>query len=74
MTQLTKVCQLQLSGLADEQVLRLDVPVQDPSAVTVGKTSEQLEQEQLHILGIQSALILLQVLRKVRVLQKGGVG
>lgn len=44
---LTKVSQLQLAPLVDEQVLRLQVPVQDLAAVAVGEAPEQLEHENL---------------------------
>lgn len=44
---LTKVSQLQLPFLIDEQVLGFQVAVQDLAAVAVGKTPEQLEHENL---------------------------
>lgn len=44
---LTEVSQLQFPSLADKQVLRLQVPVQDLAAVAVGKAPEQLEHENL---------------------------
>ena len=43
----TEVRQLQLAQLVDEQVLRLEVPVQHPVLVAVGQAAQQLEQEQL---------------------------
>jgi hypothetical protein len=67
---LTKVCQLELPLLRDEQVLRLDVSVQDPPPVAVGQAAEELEEEQLHVLRVQTALVPLKVLRQVRVLEK----
>lgn len=45
--QLTKVSQLELSSVADQQVLRLQVAVQDVPLVDVGQASQQLEQEEL---------------------------
>lgn len=44
---LTEIRQLELSQVADEQVLGLQVPVEDPPAVDVAQSSEQLEQEDL---------------------------
>ena len=44
---LTKISQLQLPSLVDEQVLGLQVPVQDLAAVAVGEAPEQLEHENL---------------------------
>lgn len=44
---LTEVGQLEFSEVADEQVLGLQVSVEDPSAVDVAETSQQLEQEHL---------------------------
>lgn len=41
----TEVGELQFSTVADEQVLRLQVSVQDPPTVDVAETPEQLEQE-----------------------------
>lgn len=38
--------------------------------MAVGEAAEQLEQEQLGVLWVQTALVLLQVLRKIRVLEK----
>lgn len=43
----TEVCQLELARVADEQVLRLQVAVQDVALVDVGEASQQLEQQQL---------------------------
>lgn len=67
--ELTKIGQLELSQLTDEEVLRLDVSVQDSSPMAVRKTSKQLEEEQLDVLGVETARILLQVLREIRVLR-----
>ena len=44
---LTEVGQLELSQVADEQVVRLQVSVQDPAAVDVAEASQQLEHEDL---------------------------
>lgn len=43
----TKVGQFEFSQVADEQVLRLQVSVEDPPAVDVAETSQQLEHEDL---------------------------
>lgn len=44
---LTKISQLEFSKVADEQVLRFQVSVEDPPAVDVAKSSDQLKQEDL---------------------------
>lgn len=44
---LTKVGHLEFSQVADEQVLRLQVSVEDPPAVDVAESSQQLEHEDL---------------------------
>lgn len=44
---LTKVGHLEFSQVADEQVLRLQVSVEDPPAVDVAERSQQLEHEDL---------------------------
>lgn len=44
---LTKIRQLELPQVADEQVLGLQVPVEDPPAMDVAQTPEQLEQKDL---------------------------
>lgn len=44
---LTKVGQLELSEVADQQVLGLQVPVEDPAAVDVAEAAQQLEHEDL---------------------------
>lgn len=44
---LTKVCHLEFSQVADEQVLRLQVSVEDPPAVDVTESPQQLEHEDL---------------------------
>lgn len=43
----TKVCQLELPFLIDEEVLWLQVPVQNLTSVTVCQSSQNLEQENL---------------------------
>lgn len=43
----TKISQLELSSLVDEQVLGFEVSVQDLSPVTVSQTTQQLEHEDL---------------------------
>lgn len=50
---LTEVSQFQLSPLANEQVLRFQVTVQDFAAVAVGKAPEQLEHENLREEGMR---------------------
>lgn len=45
---LTKVSQFEFSQVADEQVVRLQVSVQDPTTVDVTESPEQLEHEDLH--------------------------
>lgn len=50
---LTEVSQLQLPSLANEQVLRFQVAVQDFAAVAVGKAPEQLEHENLREEGMR---------------------
>ncbi len=67
---LTKVCQLQLADLADEQVLRLDVSVEYFSPVTIGEATQQLEHKQLDVSRLEAARVVFQVLRQVGVLQK----
>lgn len=57
-----KIGQLQLARFADEQVLRLHVPVQHPSLMAIGKPSQQLEQEQAHVSVVESARVSLHVL------------
>lgn len=47
MSFLTKVGQLEFSKVADEQVLRFQVSVEDPPTVDVAKSSDQLKQEDL---------------------------
>lgn len=44
---LTEVSEFELSSVADEQVLWLQVAVKDVPLVDVGQASQQLEQEQL---------------------------
>lgn len=44
---LTKVGHLEFSQVADEQVLGLQVPVEDPPAMDVAESSQQLEHEDL---------------------------
>ena len=68
---LTEICQLEFALLADEEILRLDVAVQDPPAVAVGEAPQQLEQEQPHVPGGEPAGVLLEVLRQVGVLKEG---
>ena len=67
--ELTKVGQLELADLADEEILRLDVSVQDAPLVAVVEAAQQLEQEQPHVARAQPARVLLEVLRQVGVLQ-----
>ena len=67
---LTEICQLEFALLADEEILRLDVAVQDPPAVAVAEAPQELEQEQPHVPGAEAARILLEVLRQVRVLKR----
>lgn len=54
---LTKVSQLQLAPLIDEQVLGLQVPVQDLAAVAVGQAPEQLEHVNLSKRGDMRSLV-----------------
>ena len=44
---LTKISQLQLSFVADQQILRLQVAMQDSALVAKCQTAQQLKQEQL---------------------------
>lgn len=44
---LTKIRQLELPQVADEQVLGLQVPVENPPAMDVAQSTEQLEQKDL---------------------------
>ena len=37
--------------------------------MTVGKTTEELKEEEFHVLGSQTARVLLQILREIRVLE-----
>lgn len=66
---LTKVSQFQLPNLADEEVLRLDVTVEDTPAVAVGEPPQQLEEEQSNVGVVQTSRMPLHVLRQVCVLQ-----
>lgn len=50
---LTKVSQLQLPPLTNEQVLWFQISVQDLAAVAVGKAPEQLEHENLREEGMR---------------------
>lgn len=59
----TKVSQLQFATIADEQILRLDIAMQDTPLVAVGETAQELEEEQTHIAMIQSARMLFHILR-----------
>ena len=45
LNELTKVGELEFSHFTDEQILRLDVSVQDPTSVAIRKASKQLEQK-----------------------------
>ena len=56
--------------MRDEQILRLDVPVQDAAGVAVAEAAQQLVQEQLHVPAVKAARVPLQVLRQVRVLRR----
>jgi len=67
---LTEVGQLELAFLADEQVLRLDVPVEDAPPVAVAEAAEELKEEELGVARRQTARMTLQVLRQVRVLRE----
>ena len=71
-TSLTEVSQFELSDVRDEQVLRLDVPVQDAAGVAVAESPQQLVHEQLHVLGVKAARMAVQVLSQVRVLTGRG--
>lgn len=51
---LTEVSELELSSVADEQVLWFQVAVKDVPLVDVGQASQQLEQEQLENTGEQT--------------------
>jgi len=69
----SKVGQLQFAAVADEQVLRLDIPMEDTPLVAVGESTEQLEEEQAHVAMVQAARMLLHVLRQIRILQLGDI-
>lgn len=43
----TKVSQLQLPAVVDQEILRFEVSVKDFTSMTVVQTSQQLKQEQL---------------------------
>ncbi len=43
----TKVSQLKLPTVVDQEILRFEVSVKDFTSVTVVQTSQQLKQEQL---------------------------
>lgn len=45
----TKVSQLKLPTVVDQEILRFEVSVKDFTSVTVVQTSQQLKQEQLDI-------------------------
>ena len=72
MTFLTEVSQFELPDVRDEQILRLDVPVQDVASVAVAEAAQQLVHEQLHVLGVKTARVAVQVLSQVRVLTGRG--
>lgn len=63
-----KIGQLQFAALADQQILRLDVAMQDASLVAVRQTAQQLEQEEAHVAMIEAAAVPFHVLRQVGVL------
>lgn len=64
-----EIGQLQFAHLADEQVLRLHVPVQNASFMAIGEASQQLEQEQSYVSVVQAARMPLHVLREVGILR-----
>jgi len=68
--QLTEVGEFQLADLADEQILRLEIAVEDLALVDVGEAAQQLEQEEAHVVRQQAAWMALQVLCQVGMLHK----
>jgi hypothetical protein len=66
---LTEVCEFEFSHLTDQEVLRLDVAVEDPSLMAVAQASQQLEQEQLRVSGAQPARVSFHVLTQISVLK-----
>lgn len=66
----SEIGQLQFAAVANKQVLRLDIPMEDTPLVAVGESTEQLEEEQAHVAMIQAARMLLHVLRQIRILER----
>ena len=66
---LTKVSQLEFANLADEQILRLDVSMQNSPSMAIGKPSQQLEHEKFDVARIQASGMAFQVLRQVSMLE-----
>ncbi len=66
----TKVSQLELSWLAQQQILRFYITVKDPSTVAESQTTEQLKEKEFHIFRVQPARMPFQVLWKIRVLRE----
>jgi hypothetical protein len=66
---LTKVCEFEFPKLTDQEVLRLDVAVEDPSLMAVAQAPQQLEQEQLRVPGAQPTRVSLHVLTQISVLK-----
>ena len=69
---LTEVCQFEFPDLRYEQVLWFQISVQDAAGVAVAESPQQLVHEELYVPAVQTARVLLQVLRQVRVLRGRG--
>lgn len=60
-----QILYLEFAPVVDEQVLRLEVSVEDASAVAIGQPPQQLEQEDAHIVGVEHVIALVHVLLQV---------
>ena len=65
---ITEIGQFQFATLADEQILRLQVPVQYLAFVNVRQSAQQLEREEAHVVGRQTARMAFQILSQIRML------
>lgn len=65
----TEISQFQFSYFGYKQVLRLDVPVKNPTTMAVAQPPQQLKQEQSNVPVFQSTAMSLHVLRQISVLK-----
>lgn len=64
----SKVCQLQFADFAYQQILWFHITMEDSPLMAVGKTAQQLEQEQSNVSVVETARMAFHVLGKVGVL------